>query len=146
MAYWLFKSEPSCWSWQDHLKAGIAEWDGVRNFQARGYLRAMALGDKGFFYHSVTEKSIVGIVEVVKTYYPDPTDERGMFGMVDVRALQASAPSSHPSRHQSRRQIGAHPFVASIALVGDAHRRTSVADYHKTRWHDRSLKLTIKAL
>ena len=89
MAYWLFKSEPSCWSWQDHLKAGIAEWDGVRNFQARGYLRAMALGDKGFFYHSITEKSIVGIVEVVKTYYPDPTDERGMFGMVDVRALQA---------------------------------------------------------
>ncbi|MBC6497933.1 MAG: EVE domain-containing protein [Alphaproteobacteria bacterium GM7ARS4] len=87
MAYWIFKSEPSCWSWDDQVKAGVAEWDGVRNYQARAHMMSMALGDKGFFYHSVTEKRLVGIVEVVRLYYPDPSDESGRFGMVDVRAL-----------------------------------------------------------
>jgi len=91
MAYWLFKSEPGAWSWDDQAKAGKkgAEWDGVRNHQAGNNMKAMKLGDKGFFYHSVNEKRIVGIVEVCKEWYPDPTDASGRFGMVDVRAVEA---------------------------------------------------------
>lgn len=93
MAYWLVKSEPGTWSWADHVKAGTAEWDGVRNHQACNNMKAMALGDRAFFYHSVNEKRIVGVVEVVKLYYPDPTDASGRFGMVDFKALQ---PFEHP--------------------------------------------------
>ena len=87
MAYWLVKSEPSAWSWDDHLKAGVAEWDGVRNHQANNNMKAMKCGDKAFFYHSVSEKKIVGILEVVKEHYPDNTDQSGKFGMVDFKAL-----------------------------------------------------------
>ena len=76
MAYWLFKSEPGAWSWDEQVAAGDggAEWDGVRNYQAANNMKAMAVGDRGFFYHSVNEKRIVGIVEVTREYYPDPTD------------------------------------------------------------------------
>ena len=88
MAYWLVKSEPGTWSWDDHVKAGIAEWDGVRNYQACNNMKAMKVGDKAFFYHSVNEKRIVGTLKVAKTYYPDPTDESGRFGMVDFKALK----------------------------------------------------------
>ena len=88
MAYWLVKSEPNAWSWADHVKAGVAEWDGVRNHQAGNNMRAMKIGDKGFFYHSVNEKRIMGIVEVCKLWYLDPTDPKGTFGMVDVRAME----------------------------------------------------------
>ncbi len=88
MAYWLLKTEPGDWSWDDQVKDGTAEWDGVRNHQAAGNLRAMKVGDKAFFYHSVKEKRIVGVVEVVKEYYPDPSDPSGRFGMVDVKALE----------------------------------------------------------
>ena len=70
MQYWLFKSEPSAWSWDDQVKEGTAEWDGVRNHQANNNMKAMKKGDKGFFYHSVNEKQIVGIVEVAKEVYP----------------------------------------------------------------------------
>ena len=87
MAYWLVKSEPSAWSWEDHVKAGVAEWDGVRNHQANNNMKAMKCGDKAFFYHSVSEKKIVGILEVVKEHYPDNTDQSGTFGMVDFKAL-----------------------------------------------------------
>ena len=87
MAYWLVKSEPSAWSWNDHFKAGVAEWDGVRNHQANNNMKVMKRGDRAFFYHSVTEKSIVGILEVVKEHYPDRTDPSGKFGMVDFKAL-----------------------------------------------------------
>ena len=89
MAYWLFKSEPGAWSWDDHVKDGVAEWDGVRNHQANNNMKAMRLGDKGFFYHSVNEKQIVGIVEVVREHYPDHTDKSERFGMVDLKALEA---------------------------------------------------------
>lgn len=89
MAYWLFKSEPSAWSWSDQQRDGTAEWDGVRNWQAAGNMKKMALGDQGFFYHSIKEKRIVGIVEIMRLYYPDPTDASGRFGMVDVKALQS---------------------------------------------------------
>ena len=90
MNYWLFKSEPSSWSWQDQLKRGEKGegWDGVRNYQASNNMKKMKIGDKGFFYHSVTEKKIVGIVEVIKEYAPDPTDKTKRFGMVTVKALK----------------------------------------------------------
>ena len=87
MAYWLVKSEPAAWSWSDHFKAGVAEWDGVRNHQANNNMKAMKRGEMAFFYHSVTEKSIVGILQVVKEHYPDHTDPSGKFGMVDFKAL-----------------------------------------------------------
>ena len=91
MNYWLFKSEPSSWSWDDQRKAGKKGegWDGVRNYQASNNMKKMKLGDHGFFYHSVSEKRIVGVVEVVKEYHPDPTDKSNKFGMVRVRALRS---------------------------------------------------------
>ena len=87
--YWLLKSEPSTWSWEDQVKANIDMWDGVRNYQARNNLMKMKKGDKCFFYHSVSEKSIVGIVEVYKEYYSDPTDKSGKFVVVEVKALNS---------------------------------------------------------
>ncbi len=86
--YWLLKSEPSTWSWNDQLKSKVDMWDGVRNYQARNNLMKMKKGDYCFFYHSVSEKSIIGIVEVVKEYYPDPTDVKEKFVAVDVKALK----------------------------------------------------------
>tara|TARA_B100000579_G_scaffold197099_1_gene161077 strand:+ start:51 stop:467 length:417 start_codon:yes stop_codon:yes gene_type:complete len=86
--YWLLKSEPSTWSWNDQMKNKIDMWDGVRNYQARNNLMKMKIGDKCFFYHSVSEKLIIGIVIVVKEHYPDPTDENGKFVAVDVKAYK----------------------------------------------------------
>ena len=91
MRYWLLKSEPSSWSWQDQLARGDAGegWDGVRNHQASNNMKAMEIGDLAFFYHSVNEKRIVGIVEVCELYHPDPTDAGGRFGMVTVKAVRS---------------------------------------------------------
>lgn len=89
MAYWLVKSEPGTWSWDDHVKKGVQGWEGVRNFQAAGNMKKMKKGDRAFFYHTGDEKRIVGILEVVKEYHPDPTDESGRFGMVAFKAGQA---------------------------------------------------------
>jgi len=83
--YWLLKSEPSTWSWNDQVKHKITMWDGVRNYQARNNLIKMKKRDLCFFYHSVSEKSIIGIVEVVRESYPDPTDKTGKFVVVDVK-------------------------------------------------------------
>ncbi len=88
MKYWLVKSEPNAWSWDDHVKVGVEPWDGVRNYQASNNMKAMSIGDRAFFYHSVKEKRIVGIVEVVREYYPDHTDPKGRFGMVDFEAVE----------------------------------------------------------
>jgi len=85
MKYWLLKSEPSNWSWDDQIKEKITMWDGVRNYQARNYLIEMRKGDLCFFYHSVYEKKIVGIVKVVKESYQDPTDSSERFVAVDVQ-------------------------------------------------------------
>ena len=82
--YWLLKSEPNTWSWQDQSKVKKDMWDGVRNYQARNNLMQMKKGDLCFFYHSVNEKQIVGIVKVVKEHYPDPTDKSKKFVVVDV--------------------------------------------------------------
>ncbi|MBN9593510.1 MAG: EVE domain-containing protein [Alphaproteobacteria bacterium] len=90
MAYWLFKSEPETWSWaQQKAKGAKGEpWNGVRNHQAKLNMQAMKKGDLGFFYHSGAERQIVGIVEVIGEYRPDPTDESGKFGLVDVKAVR----------------------------------------------------------
>ncbi|MGB0747208.1 MAG: EVE domain-containing protein [Magnetospiraceae bacterium] len=88
MNYWLVKSEPGAWSWADHVKVGVEPWDGIRNYQADNNMKAMKIGDRAFFYHSVNEKQIVGIVEVVKEHYPDPSDPKGRFGMVDFKAIK----------------------------------------------------------
>jgi len=88
MKYWLVKSEPNAWSWDDHVNVGVEPWDGVRNYQAANNMKAMSIGDRAFFYHSVKEKRIVGIVEVVREYYPDHTDPKGRFGMVDFEAVE----------------------------------------------------------
>ena len=89
MAYWLVKSEPGTWSWEDHVKKAVQGWEGVRNFQAANNMKAMKKGDRAFFYHSGEERQILGIVEVVKEYYADPTDKSGRFGMVDLKAGEA---------------------------------------------------------
>lgn len=126
MAYWLFKSEPGAWSWDDHVKAKVAEWDGVRNHQANANMRAMELGDRGFFYHSVNEKQIVGIVEVVRLWYLDPTDPAGRFGMVDLKALY---PVKTPV---TLAQIKAHPDLSQMLLV--RHSRLSVGPVTDEEW------------
>ena len=88
MKYWLLKSEPNAWSWDNQVKEGASMWDGVRNYQARNNLKEMKKNDLCFFYHSVKERSIVGIVKVVKEYYPDPTDKTDRFVVVDVKAIK----------------------------------------------------------
>ena len=89
MAYWLVKSEPETWSWDQHVAAGVAEWDGVRNAQANNNMKAMRVGERTFFYHSGGERRIVGVLEVVREAYPDPSDPAGRSVMVDFRAIQA---------------------------------------------------------
>jgi predicted RNA-binding protein with PUA-like domain len=87
MAYWLVKSEPSAYSWERLVADGRTHWDGVKNPQAQHNLRAMREGDRAFFYHSQVGKEIVGVVEIVRSFYPDPADPSGKRGMVDVRPL-----------------------------------------------------------
>ena len=88
MNYWLLKSEPKTWSWDDQVKEGPSMWDGVRNYQARNNLKKMNKGDLCFFYHSVSERSVVGIVRVVRDFYDDPTDKTNKFVVVDVEAVK----------------------------------------------------------
>ena len=128
MAYWLFKSEPSSWSWDDQMAAGAAGtgWDGVRNYQAANNMKTMALGDLGFFYHSVDEKRIVGIVQVSALYHPDPTDATGRFGMVDVKAVQ---PVTTPV---TLAEIKANPALEGFALIRQS--RLSVVPVQPDHW------------
>ena len=126
MAFWLMKSEPGGWSWDDQVREGTAEWDGVRNYQAANNMKAMKLGDRAFFYHSGNEKRIAGIVEVVKEYYPDPSDASGRFGMVDVTALR---PFANPV---SLAEIKAAPHLAGLALVRQS--RLSVLPVSEDAW------------
>jgi len=113
MAYWLFKTEPGAWSWEDQVKAGEkgAEWDGVRNHMAKNNMLAMRIGDLGFFYHSVDEKSVVGIVKVVAQAHPDSTDEDGKWQCIDVAA---DVPLPKPV---SLAAIKAEPRLKEMALV-----------------------------
>ena len=92
MRYWLFKSEPSTWSWDQQVARAEAgeEWDGVRNYQARNFMREMAVGDRGFFYHSQTEKAVVGTVEVIAEAHPDSTTDDDRWDCVDIKAVEAA--------------------------------------------------------
>jgi predicted RNA-binding protein with PUA-like domain len=126
MAYWLMKSEPGAWSWDDQVRDGVAEWDGVRNHQAANNMKAMRVGDRAFFYHSVNEKQVVGIVEVVKEYYPDPSDASGRFGMVDVKALKPVA------KPVTLAQIKDEPRLQDLALVRQS--RLSVLPVSDEEW------------
>ena len=132
MRHWLFKTEPSTWSWDDQLAAPdrTTSWDGVRNHLAKQQMQAMALGDLGFFYHSVKEKRIVGIVEVVGTYEPDPTDTKRegnkRFGMVHVRAVEAVDPPI------TLAQIKAAPDLAEMVLTQNS--RLSVQPVTGAQW------------
>ena len=91
MRYWLFKSEPSTWGWDDQQAKGDAgeEWDGVRNYQARNFMREMEVGDRGFFYHSQKEKAVVGIVEVIADAHPDSTIDDPRWECVDIKAVES---------------------------------------------------------
>ena len=126
MKYWLLKSEPDAWSWDNQVKEGASMWDGVRNYQARNNLKEMKKNDLCFFYHSVTERSIVGIVKVVKEYYPDPTDKTDRFVVVDVKATKKL------KNPVSLDQIKENSKLSDIALVKQS--RLSVMPLKKTEW------------
>jgi predicted RNA-binding protein with PUA-like domain len=128
MAYWLFKSEPNTWSWDDQVARGDAgeQWDGVRNYQARNNMRAMKVGDRGFFYHSVNEKQIVGVVEVCAEAHPDSTTDDPRWDCVDIRAI---APMPRPV---TLAEIKAEPRLADFALVRQS--RLSVVPVSEADW------------
>ena len=124
--YWLLKSEPSTWSWEDQVKAGVEMWDGVRNYQARNNLMKMKKKDLCFFYHSVSEKLIIGIVEVVKEHYPDPTDKTGRFVVTDVKTKRKL------KRAVSLEEIKSTPKLSNMALIKQS--RLSVMPLTKNEW------------
>jgi predicted RNA-binding protein with PUA-like domain len=128
MNYWLLKSEPESWSWdQQKAKGAKGEpWSGVRNYTAAKNMREMKKGDRGFFYHSGKERSIVGVVEVIGEYRPDPTDESGKFGLVDVKALV-----DFP-RPVSLDEIKGHPKLKEMTLVKFS--RLSVQPVSAAEW------------
>ena len=129
MAYWLFKSEPNTWSWDQQVQKGDQGegWDGVRNYQAANNMKAMSIGDLGFFYHSVKEKRVVGIVDVIAPYHPDPTDASGRFGMVTIRAITPMV------RPVTLAEIKAEESLADLALVRQA--RLSVVPVSSAEWN-----------
>ena len=135
MNYWLVKSEPNTWSWSDHVKANVDMWDGVRNYQARNNLMKMKTGDLCFFYHSVYEKRIVGILKVVKEYYQDPTDKSGKFVVVDLKIYKRLKNSV------SLEQIKKEKSLNKLALVKQS--RLSVMPIDKKSW-DKILSLSNK--
>jgi len=128
MAYWLLKSDPDSWSWQQQVEAGAkgTSWNGVRNHSAKQNLMEMKVGDEAFFYHSNEGKEIVGIVTVTKPYYLDPTDKTGTFGMVDVRAEK---PLKKPVGLVA---IKAEPRLKDMVLVNNS--RLSVQPVTNAEW------------
>ena len=126
MKYWLLKSEPNTWSWDDQIKEKIAMWDGVRNYQARNNLMSMRVNDLCFFYHSVNEKKIVGIVSVSKEHYIDPTDKTKKFVAVDVKTEK---PLKNPI---TLKQIKKEKKLSHLALVKQS--RLSVMPIDKISW------------
>jgi predicted RNA-binding protein with PUA-like domain len=128
MAHWLFKSEPAAWSFAAQAAQGEkgTSWNGVRNHSAKLNMMAMKVGERGFFYHSNEGKAIVGIVEVIKPYYPDPTDESGKFGMVDIKAVK---PLPTPVTLEA---VKAEKRLAKMALV--ANSRLSVQPVTAEEW------------
>ncbi|GBR70129.1 EVE domain-containing protein [Gluconobacter kanchanaburiensis] len=127
MAYWLVKSEPEAFSWAEQVHNNVEPWTGVRNYQARNNLAAMKTGDLAFFYHSVSEKCIVGVVEIVREAYPDPTADDPRWVCVDVRANGAF------TRPVSLAEIKADPDLAEMALLRQS--RLSVAPVTEQEFH-----------
>jgi predicted RNA-binding protein with PUA-like domain len=126
MAFWLVKSEPSEYSWDQLVKDGRTAWSGVRNYQASNNLKAMKKGDRAFFYHSDEGLAVVGIVEIVREYYPDPTDAAGRFGMVDVKPLAAM------KTPPTLAQIKAEPRLKDLPLIRQS--RLSVVPIDERSW------------
>lgn len=126
MAYWLVKSEPFKYSWDQFVKDGRTHWDGVRNHQASNNLKAMRIGDRAFFYHSNEGLEIVGVAEVVKEYYPDPSDETGRFGMVDFTPV---TPVRTPV---TLAQMKADPLLSEMQLIRQS--RLSVCPVSPEQW------------
>lgn len=127
MTYWLIKTEPDCWSWDEQVKNQVTFWDGVRNYQARNNLKLMEVGDLAFFYHTGDERQIMGIVEVVKPYYPDPSDSAGRFGMVDVKVV---SPFSRPV---TLKEIKEDSRFHHLSLVSQS--RLSVMPIDEKSWN-----------
>ena len=111
MNYWLLKTEPGDWSWDDQKKKGTEHWDGVRNWRAAANMKKIKVGDLAFFYHTGGERRIVGVVKIVKEYYPDHTDETGRFGMVDVKTVKGLR------RPVTLAEVKADKRFAELALV-----------------------------
>jgi len=128
MNHWLFKSEPSTWSWENQVKAGAKGtfWSGVRNHLAKQNMMKMSLGDLGFFYHSNEGKEIVGIVEIIREFYPDHTDETGKFGMVDVKAVKPL------KKFVTLADVKATPALSNMSLITSA--RLSVQPVTAAEW------------
>lgn len=128
MRYWLFKSEPDAFSWDDLVARGDAgeDWDGVRNYQARNVMREMSLGDRGLFYHSQTDKACIGIMEIIETVHPDPTDDSGKWECVRVRALE---PLPRPV---TLAEVKATAALSDMALVRNT--RLSVQRVSAEEW------------
>jgi predicted RNA-binding protein with PUA-like domain len=128
MAYWLFKSEPDVWGWDQQVARGAAgeEWHGVRNYQARNNMRAMQIGDRGFFYHSRTGLEIVGIVEVCALAHPDSTTEDPRWDCVDIRAVR---PFVRPVSLEAIKKV---PALAEMVLVKNS--RLSVQPVTEAEW------------
>jgi predicted RNA-binding protein with PUA-like domain len=126
MAYWLLKSEPSSYSWDQLVADRHTNWNGVRNPQALNNLRAMRLGDRAFFYHSNEGKEIVGVAEVVKEFYPDPTDRSGKLGMVDIKPMMAAAVPVNLKAMRS------NPELAGLSLLKQS--RLSVCPVSESEW------------
>ena len=137
MQYWLLKSEPNTWSWNDQVKEGISMWDGVRNYQARNNLKKMKIGDLCFFYHSVSERLIVGIVKVVKEFYTDPTDNTKQFVVVDVK------PFKKLKNPVSLEAIKKNKKLDKIALIKQS--RLSVMPLKKNEWNT-IIKMSLKPI
>lgn len=126
MAYWLLKSEPSSYSWDRLVADGRTHWDGVRNPQALNNLRAMKPGDRAFFYHSNEGKEIVGVAEVVRTFYPDPADKTGKLGMVDIKPVT-------PARVKvGLKEMRANPDLSGLSLLKQS--RLSVCPVSEDEW------------
>ena len=125
-AYWLVKSEPDSFSWDQQVANGVEPWTGVRNHTARNNLKSMKLGDCAFFYHSNVGKEIVGVVEVVREAYPDPTADSGGWVCVDMKAV------ARMPRPVTLVEIKADPTLADIALV--RYSRLSVMPISTPHW------------
>jgi predicted RNA-binding protein with PUA-like domain len=112
--YWLVKQEPEAYSWDDFVRDGLTNWTGVRNYQARNNLRAMATGDHVLYYHSVSDKAVVGIAEVTRKAFPDPTAKEGDWSAVELKPVK---PLPKPVTLE---QIKAEPKLRGIALLRNA--------------------------